>query len=204
MELRMDSCCLRQRTTAFFMHDSVRRSPWLVVLAFVLSLFWGSVWAGGVQLESRQLYRQDGALLLNAQFQVELPKKAAEALRRGVTLSFSQHFELFQKRDWWLDEGLFVEQRRYQLSYRSGADKYRLVIGTEARDFDTQEAALHALGEISGWVVGRQPLTHGLIYEARLRLYLETNRLPQTLQLTHLFGSGLEIDSGWQVWKPNL
>jgi|688.fasta_scaffold395910_2 hypothetical protein len=186
------------------MRDSVRRSLWPVLLAFVLGLSWGPAWAAGVQLESRQLYRQDGALLLNAQFQIELPKKAAEALRRGVTLSFSQHFEFFQKRDWWLDESLFVEQRRYQLSYRSGADKYRLLLGAEARDFDTPEAALHALGEISGWVVGRQALAPGAAYEARLRLYLETNRLPQTLQLSHLFGSGLDVDSGWQVWKPNL
>lgn len=204
----MDSCCRRQRTTAFFMHDSARRSLWRVMLAFVLSLAWTwvstSAWAGGVQLESRQLYRQDGALLLNAQFQVALPKKAVEALRRGVTLSFSQEFELFQKRDWWLDENLIAEQRRYQLSYRTGADKYRLLIGTEPQDFDTLEAALHELGAISAWVVGHRALAAGKNYEARLRLYLEANRLPQTLQLTNLLDASLGVDSGWLAWRPNL
>ncbi len=186
------------------MHDSVRRSLWPVVLAFVLSLAWVNAWAGGVQLESRQLYRQDGALLLNAQFQVELPKKAVEALRRGVTLSFSQEFELFQKRDWWLDENLVAEQRLYQLSYRSGADKYRVLIGTDSQDFDTQEAALEALGTISAWVVGHRALPAGKNYEARLRLHLVANRLPQTLQLVNLLDSSLSVDSGWQAWKPNL
>ncbi len=174
------------------------------MLAFVLSLAWVNAWAGGVQLESRQLYRQDGALLLNAQFQVELPKKAVDALRRGVTLSFSQEFELFQKRDWWLDENLIAEQRTYQLSYRSGADKYRLLIGTEHQDFDTQEAALNALGAISAWGVGHRALQSGKNYEARLRLHLESNRLPQTLQLINLLDSSLGVDSGWQIWKPNL
>ena len=195
------------------MHDSARRSLWRVALALVLSLafVWTSVWtstgawAGGVmRLESAQLVRQDGALLLNAQFRVELPKKAVEALRRGVTLSFSQEFELFQKRDWWLDENLIAEQRHLQLSYRPGADKYRLLLGSEPQDFDTQEAALHALGAISEWSVGRKAVPPGKDYEARLRLRLETNRLPQTLQLTNLFGSGLDIDSGWQAWKPGL
>lgn len=174
------------------------------MLAFVLMVAWVDAWAGGVQLESRQLYRQDGALLLNAQFQVELPKKAVEALRRGVTLSFSQEFELFQKRDWWLDENLIAEQRLYQLSYRSGADKYRVLLGTEVQDFDTQEAALHALGAISSWVVGHKAVTAGKNYEARLRLHLEANRLPQTLQLTNLLGSSLSVDSGWLAWKPDL
>ncbi len=189
------------------MHDSARRSLWRVALAFVLSLafVWTSAWAGGVvRLDSQQLVRQDGALLLNAQFRVELPKKAVEALRRGVTLSFIQEFELFQKRDWWLDENLIAEQRHLQLSYRSGADKYRLVLGEEPQDFDTQEAALHALGAISEWSVGRKVLSSGKDYEARLRLRLETNRLPQTLQLTNLFGPGLDLDSGWQAWKPGL
>lgn len=177
---------------------------WAFVLTLVCAWVSTNAWAGRVQLESRQLHRQDGALLLNAQFQVELPKRVVEALRRGVTLSFSQEFELFQRRDWWLDENLIAEQRHLQLSYHSGADKYRLLIGTEQQDFDTQEAALHALGEISDWVVGRKALPPGAAYEARLRLHLEINRLPQTLQLAHMMGSSLGADSGWQVWKPAL
>ncbi len=178
-----------------------------MTLVLGLAFVWTSTgaWAGGVvRLESQQLHRQDGTLLLNAQFRVELPKKAVEALRRGVPLPFSQKFELVRKRDWWLEEGLIAEQRQYQLSYRSGADKYRLHFGAEHQDFDTQEAALQALGTISDWSMTRAALPASKDYEARLRLHLEANRLPQMLQLTNLFGPGLDLDSGWQAWKPGL
>jgi len=164
----------------------------------------GTAIAGGVFLEKKNLQSIEGAWVLNAQFRVELSKKAEESLKRGVPLSFLQSFELVQKHEYWLDENKVAQERRYQLSYAPLLNRYRLKTDAGHSDFDSLGDALQAVGNLSDWAIGRIALSTDKRYEARLRLYLEMNRLPQTLQLRVLLSPHWDLDSGWQEWSLAL
>lgn len=163
-------------------------------------------WAGSLNLESKQLRIHDGQIHLDARFGLKLPGKADEYLRRGVSLTFSQRFELVRLHRFWLDTAEVANERTVVLSYLPVQNRYRVLIGKAEETFDSQAAALHAVATIQGWVINPQEAfvrTEGK-YEARLRLRLEANQLPQTLQLSTFFAADWDIDSGWQNWKPAL
>lgn len=165
----------------------------------------GTALAGDVSLEQKSLRPIEGTWVLNAQFRVELSKKAEESLKRGVPLSFLQSFEIAQKHAYWLDESKVAQERRYQLSYTPLLNRYRLKTDAGHSDFDSLEDALRAVGSLSGWAIGPLSLLSAdKRYEARLRLHLETNRLPQAQQLRALFSPNWDLDSGWQEWSLTL
>lgn len=151
--------------------------------------------------DARLVADQDGAVSMYAQFEFALPTALEEAANRGIALYFAVDFELYRNRWYWFDKKLVVRSLSYRLTYSPLTRQYRLGRGTLALPFETLDAALGMLKRIHGWRVAEAGMIDAGAdandYRGRVRLRLDTSRLPKPFQLTALTSSEWTLTSGW-------
>ena len=98
----------------------------------------------------------NGAIVLNATFEFELPQALEEAVQKGIALYFNIEFELFRKRWYWFDRLVASQTLVYRLSYSPLTRQYRLARGGLSQPFDSLEEAL-ALDEERAQLEGDGP-----------------------------------------------
>lgn len=139
---------------------------------------------------------------VSADFVLPLPASLREAVSRGVPLHFAVEFELSRPRWYWLDEQVAEATRTYQLSYHALTRQYRVSIEGLGRAFDSLEEALAALGQLRGWrVLGADQVRAGVEYEGRLRMRLDTTRLPKPFQVSALTNRDWSLQSEWTRFR---
>lgn len=147
------------------------------------------------------LAAQDGAASLYAQFEFELPAVLEEAVSHGIALYFAVDFELYRGRWYWFDKKLVDRSLSYRLTYSPLTRQYRVGRGTLAQPFDTLDAALSVLKRVHGWRVVDAGIidanTDAKNYRGRLRLRLDTSRLPKPFQLNALTSREWTLASDW-------
>lgn len=172
---------------------------WKKRLERCLLLITGLIWAGGllagsIEPKQAELTPDEQGMVLSAQFAIILGTRLEDAVTRGVPLSFRLEFTLARKRKYWLDEHITGAVRESRLSYQALTRQYRLSIDGLHRNFDSLDAALAALGRISGWpVVATGQWQAGETYLAAVRLSLDHEQLPKPLQVDAL------ADRDWRV-----
>lgn len=115
---------------------------------------------------------------------ISLPDAVRDGLERGVALSFRLDIEAAGGRHQaWRELRYLPLTRQYQV--RGPTDGYR-------RGYDSRAGALAALE--------RWPLPAGVESPTRLRLRLDTTRLPAPLVLPALFDPDWRLDSGATPW----
>jgi hypothetical protein len=150
-----------------------------------------------------QIVQVDNVYQLNARIDYQLSEKAHEALNNGVPLTLKVQL-LIEKvwRGFW-EPSPFAITLSFQIRYHALTELYRIVdrqTGVE-QNFVTQEAALHALGEISNLaMIGRAKLAPGEAYQLRLRADLDIESLPLPLQPLAYLGRGWKLTTGWSQW----
>lgn len=143
--------------------------------------------------------------VLTGGYDVQLTPTLQEALRKGVGLTFVLLFELDRPRDYWFAENIAVVRRNLRLTYNALLRQYQLQRGDAHLSFDTLSEALTALGDFADWpVVERRLVARKRLYDARIRLYLDTSRLAKPLQINAFASDRWDMDSGWREWtfKP--
>lgn len=171
-----------------------------LLLALVAS--WALVaLAGPLGVRQAQLEASDEGYELNAEFAVELPAAVAEAIGKGIVLHFTAEFELSRARWYWFDEVVARRREVYRLSYQPLARQYRLSVGGLHQSFGSLDEAVHQLGRLRRWVrIDRHEVAAGKVYQAAVRLELDTSQLPKPFQLTALANSVWDLDSRWHRW----
>lgn len=170
-----------------------------------ISLFAGWTHAAEIRLEQAGLRLQGDQWMLEGQYRIRLPNKAVDILQRGLPLTFVQLFEADRKRagwmSWWMNENVVARERVRQLSYHSLTQQYHVLEGGQQRGYARLDDALAALGDLGMWPVTERSMLEKGDFGLRVRMHLDTTRLPQTLQLSSLFGGPLSLDSEWHNWS---
>ncbi|MFM1827727.1 MAG: hypothetical protein RLY67_1108 [Pseudomonadota bacterium] len=140
---------------------------------------------------------------INGQVSVSLSAPLAQAIERGVTLSFVSEFVLARPRWWWWDEERYRRNRLATLTFHPLTRQFRVTVdGSKSQAFLDLTEALKACLAIKGWHVwSEQELPRGLI--AKVRLSLDPNELPKALQVNAMTDEDWKLSSGWrEVRRP--
>lgn len=160
--------------------------------------------ADSIFVQSVDLAPNEGEYYLSASFNIGLTPTAKEALNRGVPLYFLVEFEVIYPRWYTLyfwNKRIVDMQQIYRLSYNALTRQYGLSYGVLHQTFYTLEDALSVLGGINDQpVFDASDLEDDRVYEAQLRMRLDTSRLPKPLQIDALGSSDWDVSSSWFRW----
>lgn len=151
----------------------------------------------GAELQPAQ--DAEGGVVLNAQFDFELPPVLEEAVNRGVALYFVVDFELFRERWYWFDRKLAGQSLTYRLTYSPLTRQYRLSRGGLAVPYETLGEVVTAMRRLNNWRV----LERGVVkpdedYRAQVRMRLDTSQLPRPFQISALTNRDWTLASDWR------
>jgi len=144
----------------------------------------------------------DGAYVVNADFDLELSPRLADAISRGVSLYFAVEFEIERSRWWWFDKTVIERKLNYRLSYNAITRNYRLSVGSLHRSYDSIEAALNTMRRVRNWHIADEGLLDpGRSYNARIRLLHDKSMLPRPFQVTVFGGREWTAGTDWHAWQ---
>jgi hypothetical protein len=172
---------------------------WLLVCA--------PVWAQttSAELTEFKVERQDGSLLLSAQFKLELGPAVEDALVKGLAVHFVAEAEVMRDRWYWYDKKLGTVARYYRLAFQPLTRRWRLNVASEpiahsgvtsslSQSFDTLQDALNVVRRQTGWKVADMA---DVDPEARqyvaYRFRLDVSQLPRPFQIA----AGNQVD--WRL-----
>jgi hypothetical protein len=176
-----------------------RGGIWLLSLLLMLPL----ADVAAFNIKDVQVKQVDNVYRLNARIDYQLSEQAHEALNNGVPLTLK--VQLFVEKVWrgFWEPSPFATTLSFQIRYHALTELYRIVDGQtgDEQNFVTQDAALHALGEITNLpLISPAKLTPGEAYQLRLRADLDIESLPLPLQPLAYLGRGWKLTTGWSQW----
>jgi hypothetical protein len=171
----------------------------LLVLAFIaFAVVSGGVLGDVIEARNVSVVQGDDALVVRADFELDLTQRLEEALSHGVALYFVVEFELVRPRWYWFDEKTTTEKLTLRLFYHTLSRQYRVSRGALYQNFGTLAEALRTVGTIRDWaVVERERLKPEESYVALLRMRLDTTQLPKPLQVSAFASREWALASDW-------
>lgn len=155
-----------------------------------------------IQLLRVELVARGDTYHLLGGYQIKLTTAMEEALERGVPLHFVQLFEADRPRDFWVSEEVADIRRTLRLSHNALLRNYQIGSGGNIRTFDTLAQALDTLGSLDDWhVFDKKAVQRKYLYQARVRMYLDTSLLPKPLQINAFTSNRWDLDSDWREWS---
>lgn len=180
-----------------------------IIAALLAGLFFTcftyASYAEDVYLRRAELKLEDESYILNAEFELFLNTALEEALNRGVPLYFTIDFEFAQPRWYWFPKKLISQSQTLRLSYHALTQQYRLASGALHQNFTNLNDALYVLSRARDWnVLEKKQIQPNTVYQAGLRLRLDTTRLPKPFQVSALTSDEWQLSSGWKHWPVNF
>jgi hypothetical protein len=172
------------------------------VLLVAMLAFAGLVFADTIPVRSAELRADDGAYILNAEFDLALNPTLEEALEKGVTLNFVLEFELARPRWYWVDEKTLSFATQYRVSYNALTRQYKVTSGLLGQTFDALDEVLRFLSRVTARpVASRDQFVTGTRYEAAIRFRLDVNALSKPFQVNALASREWSLQSEWYRWS---
>jgi len=141
----------------------------------------------------------NGAIVLNATFEFELPQALEDAVQKGIALYFNIEFELFRKRWYWFDRKVGSQTLVYRLSYSPLTRQYRLARGGLSQPFESLDEALALVKSVRNWkVADRSQLSPRDDYDAQVRMRLAVSQLPKPFQVNAITSREWNLASDWR------
>ena len=158
--------------------------------------------AGSIEPREAALQVGEEAVLLGADFAIELGPRLEDALQRGVTLHFVLEFVLERPRKYWVPEHVVTRVTQYRLSYSHLTRQYRVTSGGLHQNLPTLGEALRLIGRVSALpVTEKSALRAGEPYQAALRLSLDRNQLPKPFQIDAITDREWQVEAGTRRWS---
>lgn len=141
--------------------------------------------------------------VLDAELDIALNPTLTDALERGIHLYFLLELEISRPRGWWwFDEGIAQPVRKMHLYYHLLLRRYVVETGYTTRTVNSLTEALALMGHVEDWqILERGTLKAGQRYDARLRVRLDTARLPKPLSIGAVTSDRWELASPWYAWS---
>ena len=174
----------------------------MLLVAFALAfVFPVASFAEGIAVTKALIEPAEDGWQLNADFDVQFSQRLEEAVTRGVTLYFVVEFELSRPRWYWFDEKPVKRQQTYKISYTPLLRQYRLSVGNLYQNFTSFEEVKRVLSRVRGWhVADKGALSKEGVFQANLRMRLDTGQLPKPFQLNAVASSDWTLNSEWHRW----
>lgn len=191
----------------FFTPCCAKRDPavrWLLGLLFGcwLALGGSALAADKSAVRHAAIRAVPQGYVLDADFDILLNPTLEDALTKGINLYFLLELEISRPRNWWLDEDIAEPVRKMRIYYHLLLRRYVVESGYTTRTVATLGEALAMLGRVDDWqVLERGALKTGSHYEARLRLRLDTSKLPRPLSIGAVTGDKWEMVTPWYGWS---
>jgi hypothetical protein len=158
--------------------------------------------AQGIGVRNVEIAQVDDGWQLDAQFDLQLSPRIEEAVNRGVPLFFVIDFEISRPRWYWFDEKPIQQSQMYKISYTPLLRQYRLSVGNNYQNFTRFEEVARVLSRLRGWhIADKGALKKDQVYQAALRMRLDTAQLPKPLQLSAIASSEWTLESDWHRWS---
>lgn len=157
----------------------------------------------GFAVKSADLKLEEGSYWLNADLRLRFSEEAEAALDNGVPLTLELRLEILLPRWWWWDAEVVNLSNRYRIRYHALSRRFVLtdLSSGESRSFARLDSLLLTLSEVQGlWVADQGDLSEGERYQARLRIRLDTEALPQPLQAVAYMSPQWRLQSDWYTW----
>jgi hypothetical protein len=173
-----------------------------VSLLLALALVWSApARAENIEISRISLEGNDEGYALDADFDIELNPRIADAINKGVAMYFEVEFELTRKRWYWFDERPVSRQLILRLSYHALTRQYRISRGALHQSFSSLTDALRVLSRVRSWqVLERAEVDAGTEYQAALRMRLDVSQLPKPFQVNALTSREWNLASEWRRW----
>lgn len=140
--------------------------------------------AQGVELLNVRTVRAEGALNLEFQARVSLPRAVDEALHKGVPVYFVAEARLFANRWYWRDERVARVSRQWRLALQPLTNTWRVSLGGLSQSFASLDEALAAVSRSGGWRLAEPAqLDADKSYYLEFSYRLDGSQLPAPLQL---------------------
>ncbi len=173
------------------------------VLGLMLMLWTLGACAGDFVVERAVTRLVDGVYLLDAQIDYRLSQTAIEALDNGVPLTMEVHVQVRDEDAWIWEEDEADYRLRDVIRYQALSGLYEVVSldSDRRRNFVTRDAALAALGEISGLrLIQAKRLDPRASYRVELKAELDIEALPLPLRPLAYLSPSWHLSSGWWSW----
>jgi hypothetical protein len=178
-----------------------RAARWVVMAVVALWLPFANA-AEGISVRSATIESNDDGYQLQADFEMAFSPRLEEAVNRGVALHFVVDFELSRPRWYWFDEKPIQLSQTYKISYTPLLRQYRLSVGNVYQNFTRFEEVTRVLSRLRGWhVADRGALRKDGIYQAGLRMRLDTSQLPKPFQVNAIASRDWTLASDWHRWN---
>ena len=150
--------------------------------------------AQGVELVSLRATRSEGALALDFNARITLPRAVEEALSRGVPVYFTAEATVRRNRWYWRDERVARVSRSWRVAYQPLTSNWRVGLGGLNQTHATLYEALTAASRGAGWrLVELNQLDPDKSYYVEFEYRLDTTQLPSPMQF------GLVTQGDWAV-----
>lgn len=182
------------------------RSPLVAMRAMAFALlvatFGMPAFAEGIDVRSATVVPDDDGWSVEAVFDIQFSQRLEEAVNRGVPLYFVAEFELSRPRWYWLDEKPVVLTQTYKISYTPLLRQYRLTNANgNNQNFTRFEEVTRVLSRLRGWhVADKGALKKDQVYQASVRMRLDTAQLPKPLQVNAIASRDWTLASEWHRW----
>jgi Domain of unknown function (DUF4390) len=155
----------------------------------------GAAQAQGVELAGLQVQKFEGALTIDFNARVNLPRAVEEAAQRGVPIYFVAQAQLLRSRWYWRDERVARVGRSWRLAYQPLTNSWRVGLGGLYQTVPTLAEALSLASRSTAWKLAdlSQLDTADSGYYLQFSYRLDTTQLPGPMQ----FGLGGQGD--WAV-----
>lgn len=178
----------------------------LILLIFVTSMVSvGVSFAQSTQFVSVEPVVRDGQLYIDADAEIEVTAELRNAAEKGVPLYFTADLEIVSSRWWWFDKVLVDEHRSWRLSYNVLTQQWRVSVGDLTLPEDAFDDALSFVRHIRGWSVGStDAFDPGKEYQGRIRLRLDTSRLPRPVRVDAFNSSAWSVMTPWKDFRFSI
>ena len=163
-------------------------------------MLWWLAFAGvaqgqGVELAGLQVQKLEGALTIDFNVRVNLPRAVEEAVQRGVPIYFVAQAQLLRDRWYWRDERVARVSRSWRLAYQPLTNSWRVGLGGLYQTVPTLGEALSIASRSAGWKLAElaQLDTADRGYYLQFSYRLDTTQLPGPMQF------GITGQGDWAV-----
>lgn len=153
-------------------------------LCWLIAAWPGPAHAGGVELSTFEIVRNDDGLTLNYSVDFELPRGPEEALNKAVPLYFVAEAEIFRDRWYWRDKRVASATRVWRIVYQPLTSNYRVTFGGLSQTYATRGEAFAAMRRAVDWKIADVgQIEEGSRHYVEFSFRLDTSLLPRPMQI---------------------